>query len=340
MRKMKNRLMQGFTLIEMLLVMVIVSGIIVIAGNYMQQRTLSLRIDRTSGQMQQILNAGLAYYVANGSWPSSLSALQPTYIPNAFKSPWNSNYQITATGDLLYVSVSLPATMTGVTNIAKSISGTLPLSFIATSIPGGTTAPTAVDNCIATGCHVVAGVNIPSQNLNNASSISYAGFYHSGACVPAGTCPSNYEVQLMAIPVQVNGFYDAPDASSSPCNPTDTSGCQMNYKPLDGFVAYTSNSTATDLSGGSGPPACGESGTPQDCYSEVNSSGSGTEITSGSYFRVCLGVTTSSGEITPTGSAATANAWGQLTGTILVLRRCVPTGEDPGSDLTVWMPSS
>src|SRR3990167_1662020 len=65
----------GFTLIEMLLVMVIVGILIAMGANYMQQKAASLRMDRTVQQMEQILNAGLAYYINNGKWPEDIDCL-------------------------------------------------------------------------------------------------------------------------------------------------------------------------------------------------------------------------------------------------------------------------
>src|SRR5258708_34066525 len=88
---MKSRsVMKGFTLVEMLLVATIISLIIYAGFSYFQQRTLQMTINRTSMQMQQILNAGLAYYVANSTWPvaavstaTNLSTLQGAgFLPN------------------------------------------------------------------------------------------------------------------------------------------------------------------------------------------------------------------------------------------------------------------
>ena len=71
MRKFSLRKISGVTLIEILLVLVIIASIIVVAGRYFQQKAETMRIDRTALQMQYILSAGLAYYVANGTWPGN-----------------------------------------------------------------------------------------------------------------------------------------------------------------------------------------------------------------------------------------------------------------------------
>lgn len=336
---------KGFTLIEMLLVLVIVSGVIYIGAGYLQQRALSLRIDRTSGQMQQILNAGMSYYVNNTSnWPSA-GALDGTnvlqtggYLPASMPSPWNGvAYQVYATTTNFYVSVKMPTTTLTSVNIAKTIAGTLPLSF--TDQSGSVT--TSTTPCTTgSACYVIASVNIPSQNLGNSQQVSFAGLYHSGACVPAPGCPSGYTAQAFAVPVAVNGYYTSPDPASSPCTATDKSGCIMTYYPLSGYTAYTTSDTPVDYAT-SKPVNCGTgSTTTGKCFTDSTNT---TEVNSGSgqkYWRVCISVTTSSGQVTIPGSGSMDNPWGQLTGTVMVMTRCQPPTENVGSQFTVWEPNS
>ncbi|MBV8801362.1 MAG: type II secretion system protein, partial [Gammaproteobacteria bacterium] len=95
----------GFTLLEMLLVMAIIAGIMLGIATYSQQRILQLREDRAVLQIQQILNAGLAYYLNNTQWPDSISTnLQGTatsagYLPGpssavTISNPWGTSYII------------------------------------------------------------------------------------------------------------------------------------------------------------------------------------------------------------------------------------------------------
>src|SRR5579883_1527947 len=108
---------RGFTLIEILLVLVIIGMFIFMGTSYIQQKTLSSRIDRTSLQMQQILNAGLAYYVTNGSWPTSIACLQASspgctvaYLPSSLTSPWGQSYSLASPGsppNILYVYTAI-----------------------------------------------------------------------------------------------------------------------------------------------------------------------------------------------------------------------------------------
>lgn len=329
---------KGFTLIEMLLVLVIMSGVIYIGAGYLQQRTLSLRIDRTSSQMQQILNAGMSYYINNdGNWPGSLDELQSKgYLPTSMPSPWGGSYTVytNSNNSNFYVSVAMPTTTLTSVSIAKTIAGTLPLAF--TDQSGSVTTSTTPCSTGAV-CYVIASVNIPGQSLGNAQQVNFAGLYHSGACVPAPGCPTGYTAQAFAVPVAVNGYFEKPADSSSPCNASDKSGCIMTYYPLSGYTAYTTSDTPV-IYPSSKPLNCGTgSVTTGNCYTDYNNT---TEVDSGSYWRVCISVTTSSGQVTIPGSGSMDNPWGQLTGTVMVMTRCQPSGENVGSGFTVWEPNS
>lgn len=61
----------AYTLLELLLVILIIAVLSVLGIAYYQQQTLSSKIDKTSLQMQQILQAASAYYVDNNCWPNS-----------------------------------------------------------------------------------------------------------------------------------------------------------------------------------------------------------------------------------------------------------------------------
>lgn len=332
---------KGFTLIEMLLVMVIIASFIYMGAGYMEQRALSLRIDRTSGQMQQILNAGMSYYIANNKWPTSMSDLQNSgYLPSNLASPWGSSYAINYTNNNLYVSMQLPSAMSAAAILAtaKTIAGTLPLAYMATSIPAADSAPVASATCPKASCYVVASVNVPGQSLSNASSVNFTALYHSGACVPEPSCPTDFEAQIIAVPVAVNAIYDQPGGGAA-CNPTSTAGCTVSYVQLSGFTAYaTSNDAATN------PIVCSNTGSSATagCTATVDALGNKTPVTgTGKYWRVCLSVTTSSGEIPYDSTYANNNPWGQVSGTILVMTRCQAKGAAPGgSDFSVWEPNS
>lgn len=289
----------GFSLLEMMLVGVILSMFIYMGIGYMQTRTRALMLDRASAQMQQILNAGLAYYVNNGTWPSSIAVLQSgSYLPPTVVSPWATSYSISTTGGVFNVTVTLPSALANRDSIGRILAGKLPL---ATSTTG---APTTM---------ITASVNIPGQNLNNATAVNFAGLYHNGACVPAPTCPvdpsgANLTPQIMVVPVSVSGM---------------AAGDTKVY-PLSSFTAFAT--ALTDLASG-GPPDCGTNSTASAaCYSDVYG---GTQITSGKYWRVCLQVVTENGPVT----------WNNTTGqyaSVMAITRCGISSENTGSSFNVW----
>src|SRR5438445_9563563 len=68
-KNMKGKTEKGVTLLELMLVLAIMGSILVLMLNYGTRQAAQQRRDKTAVQMQQILSAGLAYYLAYGSWP-------------------------------------------------------------------------------------------------------------------------------------------------------------------------------------------------------------------------------------------------------------------------------
>jgi len=311
---------KGFTLVELLLVMVIMSVIIMMGTAYMTQRAENLRSDRAALQMQYILNAGLAYYVANGAWPdtannwsflttSTSTALQPNFLP---PQPIPGPYGLT---DL---SPIYPYYFIG--HWTDVLGGVVPANTFQVGLYVGTTPqqqargqelagklPNAYYS--STG-FVYAYVAIPGQNLNNAMAVNFVGLYHHGACVPVPVCPNTTASggvtttpQVFVVPVSVSGVNDP---SSN------------NIYPISSFTAY-----ATAM--GETPPAC-NSGTADDC-TPIN----GNAPASGEYWRVCLQVITEKGEVAVTRT----DKWGNDV-TLAAFTRCAISNEPAGSDFTVY----
>ncbi len=329
MRNISKYIEQGFTLIEMMLVAAIISAFIFMGIGYTQQRTRALQMDRTSAQMQQILNAGLSYYVNNGSWPASVTTLQTAgYLPSTgVTSPFGTSYSVSNTTSVFTATVSLPAGYAHGSAIAQMIAGKLPFGVSTTSTPS----PTPGNPSPSSTSSISASVNIPAQNLNNVGNVSYTGVYHSGACVPVPTCPSTsasgttITPEIQVVPVSFSGMYDPGDSST--------------VYPLTSITASVSGNYV-NLSSGSGPAACGNdtSTTATACYSDatlespLTMTGTGrvrTPISTGSYWRVCLYVNTQAGEV----------KWDGITGNyaqVLALTRCKMTNESAGSTMNVW----
>lgn len=320
---------KGFSLIEVLLVLTIVSVIFGMAMVYLQQRTASMRADKAVLDMQQILNAALSYYVANGRWPtdfnppieldSTSKLVVEKYLPVAPRSSWVSTvggnrYYVQSSPSTFYVGVAVQGS-TGVARpwilpTAQTIAGRLPLGFTTFRHDDFTTLSSCSSN--STICFAVGGVNVPGQNLNQADAVRYANLYHHGACVPVPKCPIDPQTgtqmtpEIMVAPTQVKGVNDV-----------DT-GNPENVYPISSFQAYSTGSgTDTD------PPAC-IGGSPVPC-------GSGSDPIGTTYWRVCLQVVTERGEVTST----PANAWGQYA-TLLAITRCKINNEAAGSPFTVY----
>lgn len=333
-----NKKMHGVTLIEILLVLVIISFIMVMLIGFMQQKTDELRRNRTSLQMQEILNAGLAYYVLNSAWPTNLQQLQTANLlpPGAFNSPYGNQYQVyggQSGASMFYVSASVltPAN-------AQLIAGRLPLAFVADQAgtlntpptQGSCTSPTSSPTSPCT--YVVSSVNVPGQNLNNANAVTFSNLYHNGGCVPVPSCPvdkngNTMTPQIIVVPVAVTGVNDPPTCNGS-YNPADCSN--VNVYPITNFTAYaTQGSPGTNTA-----PSCGSTGGPSACYTDMSTQNSLPSIPGG-YWRVCLEIETVKGRVTPN-----SPDWGNLSGSIMAITRCQPNNEGATtSQFNVWMPN-
>jgi prepilin-type N-terminal cleavage/methylation domain-containing protein len=323
---------KGFTLIEMLLVMVIIASVIFMMTNYLQQRTFNMSIDRTSLQMQQILNAGLAYYVANGNWPSctnpqgpynvcelngsnnlqqAANASSSGYLPAVpITNPWGglpyyygvmpisssgTSTSTTSTPGAFFVYTRLPP-LINVPTLAQAIVGQLPLAYTMTPLSNSITTPATCQSKLA--CYIISQVNVPGMNLNNATAINFAGVYHHGACVPAPKCPQGLSPQIFVVPLSVSGL-------SNVLNPN----LAYPISSFGGYVTgYLSGSNTilpsnTPQSCTSGNPLANGTGNKSSYYpgtiqggGAVGSCGTGWTSTMTGW-RVCLQVSTSLGDV-------------------------------------------
>lgn len=310
---------KGFTLIEMLLVLAVVSSLIYMAIGFQQQQIIENRISRSSVQMQQILVAAASYYVLCNSWPSDIATLQTQgsitcgnstltstgFLPTgAIKSPWGGvAYGVTSTVKNFYVYATITASRNTLANgYATMILGRLPIAYTANSVAA---TPPDKAACTGTTCYVVAQIGIPPQNINKATGLNFAGVYRHGGCVPVPQCKvdvtgTTMKAQVYVVPVSVSGMNEL-----------------GNVYPISSFTAYA---TAVGVN----PPACtGGSAVACQPVSPV--------YTGEQYWRACLQVVTSHGLAAPTG-------WGEQV-TLAAFTRCVPN-QDPlpnsGSDFSVF----
>lgn len=301
----------GFTLLEMLLVLVIIGALVTAFLRFSQERYLNLRIEKTAAQMQQILNAALSYYVDNSAWPTTLGDLRTNhYLPNAGNplpfstTPWFSGpYTLAISNDrVFYVVAAIPANMQNpnANSVALSIAGLLPLSYTATTAGTLTTAP-AAGACTAATCFVAAGVNIPGDNLNNMGGIKFAGVFHHGDCVPTPQCPANTTPEIYPVVASATGLYDTAN----------------DVYPITSLSAYYVPDQAVN------PVNCDTGGgTLQNDNCQARQNGNPNQL----FWRVCLSVLTQRGASTFTDLATT-----RANGAIMAFTRCKPKTENSGS---------
>lgn len=312
------RKLSGVTLLEILLVLVIASAIMLMTITISQQKLDEARRTRVTYQMQQILNAGLSFYLANNRWPNNVGQLQPDYVPSAFAtSPYAEHFVLIGGAEglpALYIITNVRTTAT-----AQVVAGSLPFGFV-TDETGASLSPPGQGGCApeegalpATCTYVVSSVNIPGQNLNNATAINRAGLYRSGACVPTPVCPlATMTPEIIVVPAQVNGIFEDP-GSTGP----------VKMYPLSSFTAFAKGPNAS-----ASVPFCSSIQT-----GACESGNPGAPLPANQqYWRVCLEVQTEKGKVVPTD----AN-WGRQVGTILAVTRCAIQGEAAeSSSFNVW----
>ena len=127
----------GFTLLELLFIIVIIGIIVSITVASYQQKTNNLKIDKTALQMQQIMQAATQFRNDNGYWPDSSNppaTFTQNYLPiGSTTNPWGQSftYNLDTTSDTFQV-------FSGVTPNAISanrIRSLLPNASINTSNP-------------------------------------------------------------------------------------------------------------------------------------------------------------------------------------------------------------
>jgi prepilin-type N-terminal cleavage/methylation domain-containing protein len=319
--KTQTRTSKGFTLIEMIMVLVIMSSVLLLITNYGTRRMDQFRRDKTALQMQQILSAAMAYYVSYGIWPTaavpntattiatasklSTSPLIPAFLPSIAGDMYPfANVNVKNSNTYLYWVTPSPAFSFVIAAPVPSqaegtiVSGMLPNGQVVTD---GTAAPG--------GFYATAQVNIPGQNLNNARAVNFAAIFLNGTCVPAPVCPGTMVPSIYVSPVSVNGVSDVPTCTGGPSTCTNVS-----VYPIQSFSAYAQ--------GGGSAALGGSAGTPLNCAGTAGPScgAPATDPTGTTYWRVCLKIITEKSAIT----AASGSNQEALEGSVLAITRCVP----------------
>lgn len=188
---------EGFTLIEMLLVIAVMAVIASLGIIAYRDHLQSERIDRASLNIQNVLQGAMSYNVSNGGdWPPANAQLPncdvtvggraenfvKNYLPNgSYQSDYGNHLcwsQLNNDGHLFWVALEVPGNDK---NIAKRIAAKLP-NAVTTSDPTSTNDPAPA--CDSSVCYVRAEVTVPGQ----ADKGSLVG---AGACKPLELNNSN-----------------------------------------------------------------------------------------------------------------------------------------------------
>lgn len=325
----------GLSLIEVLLMLTVIAIFITVGIQYDTRKVERLKIDKTVLQTQAILDAGIWYYITNGSWPNSSSsscspmALDGTAVTSFFGTSGSylqnqglfggNNFVIfkalrtqfastLTTTAKYYLHLSSTSTCTGV---PKGTFGVI--IYFTSQSSGGTAKEVAMAKAIAAklphaalkgngnGTYIATYIYPPGQDPDQAAGLNFAGIYHHGACVPVPACPATtsgktYSAQVFLTPTSVSGVND--DAST-------------NVYPISSFIAY----------------AEGPSSSPAGCVgaSTIKGCSNGTET--GQYWRACLQIVTERGDVAVTRT----DDWGDAV-SIAAFTRCTISSEPTGTD--------
>lgn len=355
----------GFTLIEMLLLSVLV-GIILISGMvYDAQRREEERITRTVRDMQQLLNAALAYRLKNSQWPQpgawpadNLKPLKGTTVtgwfgptwtsatPNSYLerdfgiNPWGQPYGIGIAQGYSYTNAPVFYAWTSVPQktksgrayaIAQDIAGALPMSFTTSTLPINSALPT-------TGGQLPPGIlsKQPPSNCRANTDICYvvAAINLPGENIGAVAGPKNANAVGFAGIYHHGGCVPVPtciragDVPQIFVAPTSVSGVyQGNVAPnnLYKINSFTAYAKTRAVVSGTTGPNMCD-----DTAFVANSCGNLPASTTQEYWRVCLQVITEAGTISGNSS------WGQYV-SLMAVTRCTPqAGEPSGSNFAVF----
>lgn len=334
---------RGFTLLEILLVLAIITSIMILFIGFMVRRSEEARITNMVMTTQQILSASLNYYHDYGKWTDctyggqcelitgdGLPLLESHYLPNqSFFSLWPSSttdyIQISPPTDKNF-TVCIPISAGSATYATSDIlASRLPLGRTSqtdnTTEPCGETVPTSPCEDETKPCRVITTVGVPGQNLNNAKSFNFAAVYHNGACVPIPVCPKGMKSDILVYPASVSGLNEGMSG---------TSGTSGDVSPISSFVAYAigpSSFDKNDMTGSPGPSNCtGITGPGDGC---LKNNTANNYLDPGVYWRVCLEIVTDKGKLAGTN-------WKAESGSVMALTRCVPD-EPSGSDWDVFI---
>ena len=115
---------KGFTLLEMVLVVGIISVLLTVVGVSTHGRYRKAKAQRTIEELKSLATAGVDYYLTNQTIPTSITDLISGghLYSGTTQNPFGNSYLITATSKMVTISTIVPANVVGmITGMNHSI---------------------------------------------------------------------------------------------------------------------------------------------------------------------------------------------------------------------------
>jgi type II secretory pathway pseudopilin PulG len=250
---------RGIGLLEVMLV-IAVMGVIIVSGlSLYQTRTRDFFANKTALQMQEWLQAAMAYYSDHGGWPSGADPLKTLVVANYMPSqdgmtkitnPWGQEYTATikstpgqGNGNFI-VSTVIPTTAEVKENYRQALA-----TQIAAHLPTGTSISSSA------GYTITAATPPPAGGNSNPSGIIGVTYLENGAKwtsmqTQTNPCPAGQQLQVFT---GINTFTGWPDVrpghfSVQPIYSIHTDYNVTGNKALENDVIDVNHQTPTPLS--------------------------------------------------------------------------------------------
>lgn len=243
---------RGVTLIEMMLVIAIMAVIAAASIGALHKQAERTRINKVAMEMQQVLEAALAYHVDHHEWPPAKNTpdcdvsettqeFVENYLPNqSIKSSMGScfawSYQVSPdhetdakTARLFWIALTAPQ---GNVQLAKQLVSQLPNAAVTSDLQ-------QLSPCDGNDCYVRIQIAQPAASSNSAAK--------NGLVIATGDCPSHNDDQNLEIdsdcqrvPSQDGTQYEISfSACPSGTRPKVTAFPNFISYPKDGWPGYT-----------------------------------------------------------------------------------------------------
>lgn len=232
---------KAFTLIEILMVISIISVITMFGFTMEQKYAQRVKVTRTANQLQQILEAGVAYYGDNRVWPAYSPDLDVNFRKylafDNLKNPWDLDYKYSSSGqgNKFQVTTVLPSVY-----LAQQVAALLPSSYCYNDCENKTVVVEALKSKVPRLDPVV--LNIGTMRLDKTSAFQGSLYL---ASVVVDQCPSGWKQGLIVTPMRMEwgGFMGGGESHNF-------------YAAFERQIGLYNSPDCKESSGGSGQLTC------------------------------------------------------------------------------------